>query len=83
MLLNYNKFSYETISPRLDHISPVIQIKLSHLFLIIEMPEKRPKGKCVFNKEFMQDVNYRLWLKPGKTVDQARCDICNSEFSVN
>ena len=42
-----------------------------------------PKGKCVFNKVFMENDKYKLWLKPGKTVHSAKCIVCDSEFSVD
>ena len=41
-----------------------------------------PKGKCLFNKSFMENEEYKLWLKPGKTVYSARCSVCDTEFSV-
>ena len=42
-----------------------------------------PKGKCVFNKVFVENDKYKLWLKPGKTVHSAKYIVCDSEFTVD
>ena len=42
-----------------------------------------PKGKCVFNKVFVENDKYKSWLKPGKTVHSAKYIVCDSEFTVD
>ena len=41
-----------------------------------------PKGKCRFNSSLMSEEEFKLWLKPGKTVYNAKCSLCDKEFSV-
>ena len=31
----------------------------------------------------MGNDKYKLWLKPGKTVNSVKCIVCDSEFSVD
>ena len=41
-----------------------------------------PKGKCKFQKVFMEKEEYKSWLKPGSSIYSAKCCIRDKEISV-
>ena len=45
--------------------------------------KRRIKRYCVFNDEWMKNLEWTQWLRPSRIgKEEARCDICNTQFKI-
>ena len=41
-----------------------------------------PKGQCKFDKKFVTDSKYKLWLVSVDDIYKGKCKLCNKEFCI-
>ena len=41
-----------------------------------------PKGQCKFDKKFVTDSKYKLWLVSVDDIYEGKCRLCNKEFCI-